>query len=52
MKDAKLTRRQKRLTRVLYDVATGEILWLEGLKRSRHDLVVPVDSVIFRLAKS
>jgi tRNA(Ile)-lysidine synthase len=51
MKDAKLARRQKRLARVLCDAATGEILWLEGLKRSRHDLVAPADPVIFRLAK-
>lgn len=51
MKDAKLTRRQKRLTRVLCDATTGEILWIEGLKRSRHDLVAPADRAIFRLAK-
>lgn len=39
MKDAKLTLAQKELVMVGVHRDTGELIWIEGLKRSRHYLV-------------
>jgi tRNA(Ile)-lysidine synthase len=39
IKDAKLTTAAKEQTHVAIDKSTGEILWVEGLKRSRLRLV-------------
>ena len=39
--DARLDSRQKAGIRVLVRRSDGEIIWVSGLKRSRHDLVVP-----------
>lgn len=51
MKDAKLTRREKRLKRVVCDKDTGEIIWLEGLKRSRRDLLSPDNLIVYKLSE-
>ncbi len=37
--DARLERKQKDLIRVLERNSDGEIIWVTGLKRSRHDLI-------------
>lgn len=38
-KDAKLTTKQRRDYWLMEEISTGEIIWLPGLKRSRHSLV-------------
>lgn len=39
LKDAKLTTKQRRNYWLLEEISTGEIIWLPGIKRSRHSLV-------------
>ena len=39
LKDAKLTTKQRRIYWLLEEISTGEIIWLPGIKRSRHSLV-------------
>ena len=39
MKDARIPDSRRRSLRVIADSESGEIIWLEGLKRSRHHLV-------------
>lgn len=48
MKDAKLTRRQKENTLVAVEKDTDRILWVEGLKRSRHHLVTTGSETAYR----
>lgn len=47
--DARLDRRQKSQIRVLERKSDGEIIWVSGLKRSRHDLLSPSSPLIHRL---
>lgn len=46
--DAKLDRQQKSRVRVLARRRDGEIIWVTGLKRSRHDLVSLQSRAIFK----
>ncbi len=48
MKDAKLTRAQKQDVRVMVHRQSGEILWVEGLKRSRLFLADKTLHVLYR----
>ena len=41
MKDARLSQIQKEDVMVALDTDTGEIIWIDGLKRSRLALVAP-----------
>lgn len=41
MKDAKYSIEQKRRQWIMCDRRDGKILWLPGLKRSRHSLIKP-----------
>lgn len=47
--DAKLDRYMKSITRVLVRRNDGEIIWVTGLKRSRHDLVSENNNIIFKV---
>lgn len=49
MKDAHLTAMQRRRMLLLVHKGTGEIVWIPGLKRSRHHIVAPGAAVIYRL---
>ena len=46
--DARLDSRSKALIRVLARRSDGEIVWIPGLKRSRHDLVRPNADFIYK----
>ncbi len=46
--DARLDRRQKAMVRVLERNSDGEIIWVTGLKRSRHDLISPDSPSCFK----
>lgn len=46
--DAKLDRQTKSRVRVLVRKTDGRIIWIPGLKRSRHDLVAESDEVAYR----
>ena len=50
--DAKLDRQQKSRVRVLARRSDGEIIWVTGLKRSRHDLVSLQSPFIFKASVS
>ncbi len=49
--DARLDRNQKRQIRVLERKSDGEIIWVSGLKRSRHDLLSPESPLCYRLQR-
>lgn len=49
--DARLDRRQKSQIRVLERKSDGEIIWVSGLKRSRHDLISPTSPNCHRLQR-
>ncbi len=49
--DARLDRRQKNLIRVLERKSDREIIWVSGLKRSRHDLITPNSPHCYRLQR-
>lgn len=46
--DAKLSRENKSRLRVLIRKSDGEIIWVTGLKRSRHDLITGDCPVIYK----
>lgn len=46
--DSKLDREQKSMIRILVRKCDGEIIWVTGLKRSRHDLIREDCSSIFK----
>lgn len=46
--DAKLNRQTKNLIMVLTRKADGEIVWIPGLKRSRHDLISESEDAAFK----
>lgn len=48
--DAKLSRRQKSMLRVLERNSDGEIIWVAGLKRSRHDMISEDASCCYKLS--
>jgi tRNA(Ile)-lysidine synthase len=50
LKDAKLTIPERRNYFLLEQVSTGEIIWMPGLKRSRHALVSPTDVAVCRIS--
>ena len=50
LKDAKLTIPERRNYFLLEQVSTGEIIWMPGLKRSRHVLVSPTDVAVCRIS--
>ena len=50
LKDAKLTIPERRKYFLLEQVSTGEIIWMPGLKRSRHALVSPTDVAVCRIS--
>ncbi len=49
--DARLDRHQKAQIRVLERKSDGEIIWVSGLKRSRHDLLSPKSPHCYRLQR-
>lgn len=49
LKDAKLTTKQRRDYWLLEEISTGEIIWLPGLKRSRHSLVDFAASEVYKV---
>ncbi|MDE6717089.1 MAG: tRNA lysidine(34) synthetase TilS [Muribaculaceae bacterium] len=49
--DAKLTAAQKAATGVLEETEGGEIIWVEGLKRSRKLLVSPDDKIVWEVKR-
>ncbi len=49
--DARLDRNQKSQIRVLERKSDGEIIWVSGLKRSRHDLLSPASPHCYRLQR-
>ncbi len=51
IKEAKLSPIEKENVIVAEYKITGEILWVEGLKRSRSHLVAPTDSIVTRITK-
>lgn len=51
MKDARLTAVAKTKVWILEDRSTGDIIWVEGLKRSRHRLVKPGDTRVCMLRR-
>lgn len=46
--DAKLDRKAKNVVRLLVRKSDGEIIWIPGLKRSRHDLITDKDEFCYR----
>lgn len=48
--DAKLNRNQKSMVRVLERNSDGEIIWVVGLKRSRHDLICENSTLCYKLS--
>lgn len=46
--DAKLDKDQKDKVRLLVRKSDGEIIWVCGLKRSRHDLITNQDEIIYK----
>ena len=50
LKDAKLTIPERRNYFLLEQVSTGEIIWMPGLKRSRHALLSPTDTAVYRIS--
>ncbi|MDE5872194.1 MAG: tRNA lysidine(34) synthetase TilS [Muribaculaceae bacterium] len=46
--DARLDHRRKEAVRVLVRRSDGEIIWVTGLKRSRHELVSPDTDIIYK----
>ncbi len=46
--DARLERKQKAMIRVLQRNSDGEIIWIPGLKRSRHDLISDTSPYCFK----
>lgn len=46
--DAKLTREEKAGIRVLVRISDGEIIWIVGLKRSRHDIIFPTTIRVYK----
>ena len=46
--DARLDSRRKDGVRVLVRRSDGEIIWVAGLKRSRHDLVSPGSDCVWK----
>lgn len=50
LKDAGLTRDERQRFQVLADKATGEPVWLPGVKRSRLFLVSDTDAVVYHMA--
>lgn len=51
-KDAKLTLPQKQEAWIVCHADTGEIIWIEGLKRSRKYLLTPRDTRILRVRRT
>ncbi len=49
--DARLDRYQKDMIRVLERKSDGDIIWVSGLKRSRHDLISPHCTHCYRLQR-
>lgn len=47
--DAKLSRDEKEKVKVLTRVSDGEIIWIAGLKRSRHDLIGNETAIIHKV---
>ncbi|MDE6393011.1 MAG: tRNA lysidine(34) synthetase TilS [Muribaculaceae bacterium] len=52
MKDARLSQTQKEDVMVALDTDTGEIIWIEGLKRSRLALVGPESDRCYRYRRT
>lgn len=52
MKDAKLTQAEKEDMMLAEEKATGEIIWIDGLKRSRTHLVLSGSQKCFRYARA
>ena len=50
LKDAKLTIPERRNYFLLEQVSTGDIIWMPGLKRSRHALLSPTDTAVYRIS--
>lgn len=48
--DARLSHKQKALIRILERNSDGEIIWVSGLKRSRHDLICEDSKQCYRLS--
>lgn len=46
--DAKLDTEEKSRIRVLVRISDGEIIWITGLKRSRHDLIEETATIIHK----
>ena len=52
MKDAHLPRPQREELWIAADKTTGEIIWADSLKRSRHHLLTPAHHKAYRLRKN
>lgn len=48
LREGKLTTAEKETRLVCVDKESGRLLWVEGLKRSRHALVNPTDTTVYR----